>query len=164
MNTPPCSRRHDELTPGLVVRESLSVVSVELVLITTCALMFSFISARENRQTTCPMPWTGDRPPIKTESFCATPRFSDILRAPASSATSGRALPRKRSLSAIRAALVVIGSWVPAGTSISAARSCAAFTAAPSFCRADDALPGQTPSLFPVAGSRVGVMLPVIVA
>lgn len=80
MNTPPCSHRHDELTPGLVVRESLSVVSVELVLITACALMFSFISARENRQTTCPMPWTGDRPPIRTESFCATPRFSDILR------------------------------------------------------------------------------------
>ena len=80
MNTPPCSHRHDALTPGLVVRESLSVVSVELVLITACALMFSFISARENQQTTCPMPWTGDRPPIKTEPFCATPRFSDILR------------------------------------------------------------------------------------
>lgn len=62
MNTPPCSHRHDALTPGLVVRESLSVVSVELVLITACALMFSFISARENRQTTCPMPWTGESP------------------------------------------------------------------------------------------------------
>lgn len=80
MNTPPCSHRHDELTPGLVVRESLSVVSVELVLITACVLMFSFIGARENRQTTCPMPWSGDRPPIETESFCATQRFSDIHR------------------------------------------------------------------------------------